>query len=287
MDKIYRCMLDDGRIRIFLADTSNACKEICERHNLNTTSSDALSRVLSISAIMGIMQKAGKLTIKVEANGPLKGILCDVDYEGNIRGLVYNSSLNEEMPVEKAIGDKGLITVIRDLEMRVQNFSETELISGKIGEDFSYYFKESEQVPSVVLVGSQVDKHEFISGALILQLMPGYKEENVLYAEHFALQAPKLVDIIKTGDLEGALKELFPDIQIFSTHDVKFKCNCEKGRFIAGLATLPLKDIQEIVNDNKPIEVTCNFCNRKYQLDTSDQLMALNMRLERDTKKNA
>ena len=60
-------MLDDGRIRIFLTDTSLACKEICSLHNLNTVSSDALSRVLSVSAIMGIMQKAGKLTIKINA----------------------------------------------------------------------------------------------------------------------------------------------------------------------------------------------------------------------------
>ena len=45
------------------------------------------------------------------------------------------------------------------------------------------------------------------------------------------------------------------------------------------------KDIREIISDNKPIEVSCNFCNKKYILDENDQKMALNMRLERNSNK--
>ncbi len=279
MDKIIRGILNDGKIRIFLADTSKSCEKICAAHNLGSAASDALSRVCSIAAIMGIMQKNGRLTVKIDANGPLKSIVVDADCEGNIRGYVARPNIDETITkVEEAIGDLGIITVIKDLGMKRNFSSQIELQSGKIGEDFSYYFKESEQVPSVVATGTHITINEFISGALIVQLMPGYQEEDLLYAENFAAQCPPVSDMLKIGDLEQVLSELFPEIKILSTSPVKFACNCSKGRFIAGVATLPVEDIQEMIVDNQDVELCCNFCNTKYILTMEDLQYALKLK---------
>lgn len=279
MDRILRGILNDGKIRIFLANTSKSCEKICSLHNLNGVGSDALSRVCSIAAIMGVMQKAGRLTVKIDANGPLKSIIVDADAEGNIRGFVANPELDKKVrKVEEAVGELGFITVIKDLGMKHNFSSQIELQTGGIGQDFSYYFKESEQVPSVVVVGSSLNNNEFTTGALIVQLMPGYKEEDILYVESFARQCPPLGEILKHDDMEGVLKELFPDIEILSTTDVNFKCSCSKGRFIAGVATLPVEDLQEMIEEGKDQEVYCNFCNSSYILTTEDLKYALEIK---------
>ncbi len=278
MDCIYRCVLNKGKIRIFLADCSDSCKTICEKHNLNFAASDCLSRVLSVGAVMGIMQKYGNLTIKIDSNGPLKGLLVDADCDGNIRGFVLNSNVNESLTCKEAIGDLGILTVIKDFGMKRTFSGQVELQSGGIGDDFSYYFNESEQVPSVVAVGSSIEDHRFYSGALIVQLMPGYKEEDTMYVEHFAKQCPKITDIIKIEDKKAALEELFPEIEILSTHEVHFKCNCSKERFINGLATISKDEIVDIINENKDIELKCQFCNEKYVLSIDDVKESLKIR---------
>jgi len=286
MDKIYRGVLNKGKIRIFIADTSLTCSKICQLHNLNFTCSDALSRVLSITAIMGIMQKMGKLSVKIEANGPIKTIICESDENANIRGLISNKNIEDGLKVEQAIGNKGFLSVVKDFGMKRNFTSQIELINGKIGDDFSYYFKESEQVPSLVGVGTVINDGIFYSGSLIVQLMPGYKEEDLLYLENFQKLCPPMRDILLVKDKKSALKELFPDIEILSEHDVNFQCSCNKDKFINGIACLNLDEINSMIDENKDYEVYCNFCNKKYIITNEDLKKSLNIRISKEKELN-
>lgn len=277
MDKVIRGILNEGKVRIFFADTSSSCLKICQNHNLGLVATDALSRVLSVAAIMGAMQKDGKLTIKIDANGPLKCIIVDADSKGNIRGFVGNPDLNDDIKkVKDAIGDLGILTVIKDLGMK-QNFSsQVVLQSGEVGEDFSFYFKESEQTDSVVSVGTVMNLNGFKSGAFIIQLMPGSTEVDYQYVEAFTKNCPPMSEILKANDLEGAIKELLPEVEILGESPVSFNCNCSKERFIDGISTLSIDEIQSMIAENHEFEVFCNFCGKKYTLTIKDLNEALN-----------
>lgn len=274
MDKVYRGVLNKGKIRIFLADISDTALQICANHNYNYVTSDALSRVLSIAAIMGEMQKMGQLTIKIDGNGPLKSIIVDSDCEGHVRGLVTNPNCKAKS-VNEAIGNKGFISVVKDFGMKHNFSSQCELISGGIGEDFSNYFNKSEQVPSFVNVGTNVKDNKFYAGAMVIQLMPGYKEEDILYVETFAKNTPTIAEILAVDDKIGALKELFSDIEILSESEVSFKCTCSEEKFCESLTVLPLEELKDIAKNKKDLEVTCNFCNSKYIIKHDAILNAL------------
>ena len=277
MDKIYRGVLNKGKIRIFLADISDTATHICANHGYNYVTSDALSRVLAVASIMGEMQKMGKVTIKIDSNGPLKCIIVDCDNEGHIRGLVSNPNPNSKS-VQEAVGNKGLISVIKDFGMKHNFSSQSELISGGIGDDFSNYFIKSEQVPSFVNVGTNVSDNKFYAGAMIIQLMPGYKEEDVLYVENFAKNTPTIKEILAVNDKIGALNELFPEIEILSESKISFKCTCSKKRFLDSLATLNLDELKDMEKDHKDLEVVCNFCNSKYVINHEEIVDIINSR---------
>lgn len=288
MDHVVIGLIKEGRIRVYAADTSLTAKEICKLHHTTPVVSDALSRVVSVGAMMGKMLKNGKLTIKVQGNGPIKLIIVDASYDGKIRALVTNP--NVELPrnskgkldVGKAVGDLGVLTVIKNNPLRQSFTGDVILQTGEIGDDFSYYFLKSEQVPSVVAVGAIIGKDYSveISGGLIIQLMPTATEEDYEYVEALAKRLAPITELIqKHRDMKKVLNSIFPDIEILSQEPVHFECTCSKERFIAGIATLEGKEILEMIKIDKGCEIRCDFCNRYYYLNELDLKRSLEIKL--------
>lgn len=287
MDRVVRGILNDGKVRVFFADISNSCKEICELHNCTPVVSDALSRVLGVGAIMGDMQKDGRLTIKIDSCGPIKLILVDADAQGRIRGFVAHPEAtvplkdNGKQNVGGVVGELGVITVIKDLGMKQKFSSQIELQSGEIGDDFSMYFRESEQVPSLVAVGTKIgdDGKVLHAGALIVQLMPGYEEVDIQYVEGLSKILPPMHTILEVdASIEEKLQELLPEIEILGSKNVFFSCNCSKEKIIASIATLNDNEIIEMIDENKDFETRCEFCSQTYNITKKDLEMALNIR---------
>ncbi len=68
----------------------------------------------------------------------------------------------------------------------------SELISGEIGEDLSYYYGVSEQTPTIVALGvlSNNDGTVRQAGGFIIQLLPNASEEAYQFLENFYAQKP-------------------------------------------------------------------------------------------------
>ena len=268
MDRVIRGILNGGKVRIFLADTSITSKKICKIQSEHPIVSDILSRLISVGAIMGAMQKDGKLTIKMETAGLLKSIVIDANYKGDIRALVNSVDIPlEENDFDKIVANGlGFLSVAKDLGLKHNFSSQVLLQSGKIGDDFTHYFKESEQVDSVVSVGTIINEKKFKSGALIIQLMPGADDVDYRYIEGLVYQLPNMKEILRVKDLNAALIELFPEIEILGESPVRFKCNCSKSRYRNSLKLLSTAELKNILDDDKyeAIEATCSFCYKHY-----------------------
>jgi molecular chaperone Hsp33 len=293
MDHVVIGLVREGRIRVYAVNSTQSAREICKLHNTTPVVSDALSRTLSVGAMMGKMLKNGKLTIKIAGNGPVKLILVDATFDGTIRGLVGNSDVDlplnskGKLDVGKAVGDLGVLTVIKNNQLK-QNFSgDVILQSGEIGEDFSYYFLKSEQVPSVVSVGAIIGRDLSVecSGGLIIQLMPSATNEDFEFVEDLARKLGPVTSMInKHHDMNKVLHDIFPDIQLLSKEPLKFECTCSKDRFIAGIATLEKAEIEDMINVDKGCEIRCDFCNRYYYLSQSDLQKSIDLKIGK--KKN-
>jgi len=271
MDKVIRGILNEGKIRIFIADTSKTSEEICQIQSSHPIVSDVLSRLISVAAIMGAMQKNGRLTIKMETNGLLKNAIVDVDYLGHTRALVNTKEIDpDEDDFDKVVGNGlGFLSVAKDLGLKHNFSSQVLLQSGKIGDDFTYYFKESEQVDSIVSVGTIINSKEFRSGALIIQMMPDATDVDYQYVEGVVKNLPSMKEILQVNNLEGALLELFPELEILGSNDVSFACNCSKERYYNSLALLDLKELEELASEDG-ITATCNFCHKQYRFTKAD-----------------
>ena len=185
-DQILRAMTTDGWVKAVAINSKNIVERARTIHDTTPTATAALGRALSACAMLGNMQKIenGSVTLQIKGGGPLGTVLAVSDAEGNVRGYVQNPhvSLLEKyagkLDVGAAVGTDGMLTVIRDLQMKEPYVGSVELVSGEIGDDVTAYLVQSEQCPSACGLGVLVDVDQSVrvAGGYILQLLPGAPE---------------------------------------------------------------------------------------------------------------
>ncbi len=280
MDKLSIGIARGGNVRIYAVVTTDLVEEARVRHDLWPTSTAALGRVMAVGLMMGAMAKGKdeRVGIEIIGDGPIKKIQVDADTQGNVRGYVGDShvmlSYNDthKLAVGLAVGS-GYLKVTKDMNLKNDFVGTVDLVNGEIGQDFAYYFNVSEQTPSVVSVGVLVDTDNTVisSGGLIIQLMPGYTEEDIVATEKAIENLKPVSELVKNGETsETLITNLFEDARVLDNRDVRFKCTCSRDRMLNGLRTLDNADILEMIVDNETIETVCNFCNEKYEFTVED-----------------
>ena len=270
----------DDRARIYLTDSKNLCDEANKHHHLFPTSLATLGRVMSITSLMALRQKEDEETITVSINGggPIGSVLVVAQANGDVKGFVGNNEIylkypdSNKLAVGLAVGTDGYLKVIKDLKMRNNYTSQVKLQSGEIGDDFAYYFAISEQVKSIVSVGVLVDVDYSCksAGALLIELMPDYKESDLLYLENLANNLKPISSVLlENNNLEDYLYELFPDAIIRERKNTRYHCDCSKERFMASVLTLPKNDLLEVLQDDQ-IKIKCEFCEKEYIFNKAD-----------------
>ncbi|MGN1400638.1 MAG: Hsp33 family molecular chaperone HslO, partial [Bacillus sp. (in: firmicutes)] len=272
-DYLVKALGYNGQVRAYAVSTTEAVGEAQRRHYTWPTASAALGRTMTAGVMMGAMLKGeDQLTIKIEGGGPIGLILVDSNAKGEVRGYVTNPQthfdLNEhgKLDVARAVGTDGMLTVVKDLGMREHFTGQTPLVSGELGEDFTYYFVTSEQVPSSVGVGVLVNPDNTIlaAGGFILQLLPNTEEETIAAIEARLKTIPPISKLIQAGKtpeeiLEALLGE--GNVKILEKMPVSFKCSCSKERIANALISLGAAEIQDIIDEDGQAEAHCHFCN--------------------------
>ncbi|MFV4883640.1 MULTISPECIES: Hsp33 family molecular chaperone HslO [Bacillus amyloliquefaciens group] len=285
MDYLIKAIAYDGKVRAYAARTTDMVNEAQRRHDTWPTASAAIGRTMTASLMLGAMLKGeDKLTVKIEGGGPVGAIVADANAKGEVRAYVSNPhvhfDLNEQgkLDVRRAVGTDGTLSVVKDLGLRDYFTGQVEIVSGELGDDFTYYLVSSEQVPSSVGVGVLVNPDNTIlaAGGFIIQLLPGTDEETISTIEKQLSQIEPISKLIQKGlTPEEILEEVLgqkPDV--LETMPVKFHCSCSKDRFETAILGLGKKEIQDMIEEDGKAEAVCHFCNEKY-LFTKEELEEL------------
>ncbi|TPV37834.1 redox-regulated molecular chaperone HslO [Bacillus dicomae] len=281
-DYLVKALAFDGEVRAYGVRTTNTVSEAQRRHDTWRTASAALGRSLTAGTMMGAMLKGDqKLTIKVEGNGPIGPILVDAHANGDVRGYVTNPHVDFEgteqgkLRVYQAVGTEGFVTVIKDIGMREPFIGQSPIVSGELGEDFTYYFAVSEQTPSSVGVGVLVNGDDSIlaAGGFILQIMPGAQEETISFIEDRLQKIPPVSTLIEQGlSPEELLYAVLGEdkVKVLETMDVQFNCTCSRERIESVLISLGKTELEQVREEEEETEVHCHFCNERYKFSKED-----------------
>ena len=145
----------------------------------------------------------------------------------------------------------------------------------EIAEDLTYYFATSEQVPSAVGLGVLMNKNNTVrqAGGFIVQLMPFAEEEVISRLEQNVQKISSVTNLLEEGHTpESLLEKVLEgfDMQINEKTDTRFHCNCSKERVEKALISIGRKELNEMIQEGKPIEMNCHFCNTNYNFTVEE-----------------
>ena len=281
-DYMVRATAANAQIRAFACTTRETVETARAAHNTSPVVTAALGRLLSAGVMMGSMLKGDDelITLQIKGDGPIGGLTVTADRNGHVKGyanvpdVILPANAQGKLDVGGAVG-AGILSVIRDMGLKVPYVGQTDLQTGEIAEDLTYYFASSEQVPSSVGLGVLMNKDNTVrcAGGFIIQLMPFATEETISQLEENLKDVTSVTDFLDKGYTpEQMLEKLIGhlDLEITDTIPTQFYCNCSKERVEQAVASIGKKDIQEMIDEGKDIEVKCHFCNTAYNYTVED-----------------
>lgn len=282
MDYIVRATAADAQIRVFAATTRELTEKARQLHNTSPVVTAALGRLMTGAVMMGAMLKGEDdlLTLQVSGDGPMKGMTVTADAKGHVKGYAIEPQIMlppnrvGKLDVGGAVGN-GFLRVIKDMGLKEPYTGQVQLQSGEIAEDLTYYFATSEQVPSSVGLGVLMEKDNTVkqAGGFIIQLMPFTEEKVIERLERNLTEFSAVTTVLSEGKTpEKMLEQLLDGLDpvITDTCSCEFRCDCSKNRVEKAIVSIGKKDIEEMIAEDKEIEVSCHFCNTLYHFSVAE-----------------
>jgi molecular chaperone Hsp33 len=279
MDTLIHGLAADGTIRCMAAVTTDIVREATRRHKTSPIVSVAFGRTLTGTILFGSsLKEFDRLTIKIEGDGEIEGIVAEATANGTVRGYVKNPNAMA-LDVKTVVGN-GMFYVMRESGFDMGMYQEpyrgsVPLISGEIGEDFAYYFAKSEQIPSAVLLGVKLQAEEpFVlsAGGVMLQIMPNANQDIITMIEDTISYAPGVSELIKSGATPAELLENILGIipfEILEEKPISFACTCSTERAISIIGMLDKNELIDMLETDNGAAMDCHFCNENYFIDAA------------------
>jgi molecular chaperone Hsp33 len=274
---VVRVISEQANVIGLACVTTGLVNESCSLHGTYPTACAALGRALTGGALMASLLKMGqRLALKFEGNGPLKKIIVEADYEGNIRGFVAVPEVdlpprNGKFDVAGAVGTEGVLTVIKDTGRKELYNGVVKLRTGEIAEDIAYYFAESEQIPTAVALGVYMEPSLEISaaGGFLVQSLPPSDENMIDRLIDNIRRLPSYTQMLRAGQApELILESIFSGIPYVTLerHELCYLCTCSRERIEKVLVSLGREELADMIEKQGSAKVTCEFCRKSYQV---------------------
>jgi molecular chaperone Hsp33 len=280
-DYLIRAITTNKELRALAVKSTEVVAEAQRRHQTTPVATAALGRVLSGALLTGSLVKSGEeILLKVEGNGPAGKIIAEANQEGDVRGYISSPDLefyttdNGKLDVARAVGN-GELSLTKFMSMKEPYKGSVALVSGEIGDDLTYYFTASEQIPSAVGLGVLVDKDLSVkaAGGFLIQLLPDASEETIKLLEDNLEKVKSVSALIEQGmSPEDILDKLLGDLdyRVVARKNVQFKCRCSRERSYELIAGLGRDEIEETLKEQGKLEVRCHFCNQSYSFEKDE-----------------
>lgn len=272
-DAVMRMTVMGGNARIVMCRTTRMTQKAQDTHLASDAAAAAFGRILPATAMLStdLKQENSSVTVTFNGNGPAGKIVC-VGH-GNTLKITAHYPQAEVPPLKNGaqdvpayIGNEGTLSVIKDLGSGEPYVGVSRLKSGGIGEDFALYYTVSEQVPSIIALGClNANRKVLSSGGILVQALPDADEKTLKMLEDRIPFYSNISREIYDMSMQVLAEEWFKnmDLNILSYEELNFACDCSREKMRSALMAAGKKELQDMVDENKDVKMTCLFCRKK------------------------
>ncbi len=289
MDEIIRAITADGYVKAYVVNSTEVVREAQGLHGTGKIASAALGRTLTAALILAndMKNETDRVSVQFRSEGPIGNVVAEANGKNEVKGFVSNPNVvlapraDGKLDVGGALGHKGSLTIVRDIGMKELYVGTVELISGEIAEDISYYYMQSEQIPTVLGLGVLVAQNFAIlsAGGFMIQLLPGAPDHIIDKIEENVKNLPASISsLIADGKNAAEILSMLLsgfDYQILSKKEPLYRCDCSRYRVETALISLGRKEVEKMIEEEETTEVCCHYCNKKYHFSKEDLEMLL------------
>ncbi len=271
MSKIYKGLILDNEVSLTVLETTSIINQAIEFHNLGQSSAEALGRALTAGVFISstLKNKRDKFSVEFKGNGAGGNIVVCGDSSLNVRGTIQNKDLTS-VEINNVVGHQGSVVIIKNMGLKKPYIGTCEIVNGDIESELISYYALSEQQPSLFVLRNEIVNNKCIfAGGVVIQLLPGYKIENIVKVSKIADKYSNFIELFKNIAVEDYLKNEFKGTN-FVVSDANYKCNCSLGYIDKMLISLGKEELNLAIKEDGKIEVCCEFCNKKYLYYESD-----------------
>ena len=282
MDQILRAIDKNYSFRLFFIQSDNLVEEAKQIHGLSRSATVALGRLLTANLLLAadLKNTEDRLTLQMRGNGPGGFLVTTADGSGHVKGYADQPEAkvadkkNGEPDAGAYVGKEGTFVLIRDYGMKEPYTAHSPLVTGEIAEDIAAYYYQTENIPTAISLGVQLNEDDSVktAGGFFLQAMPGVSEEELGKLEDFIKTLPDVTALLEVHTPEEIIRTAFAafEMDILDTSDVSYRCDCSREKVEDALTSLHKDEIETMIKEDGGAEVVCHFCNKKYAFSETD-----------------
>ena len=288
MNKVIKMLAYNGKVSVMCSITTELVQKVRDIHDLTPTTTAVLGRFITICGMLGfseIKENDSNITSQIKGDGPVGQLVCITTRDENISKVkAYMSNPLVELPLKEngkidvggAVGKNGYLNIVKKNSLTDNNYNGIiPLVSGEIAEDFTEYFAHSEQKPTVISLGVLVNKDGVLaSGGYMINLMPDCGEEEIAKIENAVNSAPNISAMINENKSLIEIGKIITgddEIQVIEENlHIEYECGCNREKMSKGLISIGKEELKKIIDEDEKAELTCHFCNKKYNFNKEE-----------------
>lgn len=284
MDYMITAIDSSKQVCVCAIKTTEMVEQMRKYHDTYPVVSAAIGRTMTAASMMGLSMKdiGSKLSIIIKGDGPIGTITVTSDSRGYVKATANKYDIDMparesdgKLDVRRAVGQNGVITVVKDLGMKEPYVGKAPIVSGEIAKDIAYYLSTSEQINSSVGLGVLVDVDYTIkhAGGFLVSLLPFAKEETIQKLEQNLSKIKSVTKMMQEGKTPEDIAAIILDgmgMEILAKDEVKYECDCNVDRIKKILVTIGKDELQKIYDEDEQLEMQCHFCDKKYNFNKEE-----------------
>jgi molecular chaperone Hsp33 len=273
-DHWVKCISTPGNMRGVAIQATALVQSMADRHGVKGIAAQGLGEAVVGALLIASSGKPGeRINLNVRGSGHYQQALVDAYPEGIVRGFVVERELPG--PAEENVGPwgLGLMSVLRtkDEEGRKPYIGTVPLLTGHLAKDLTFYWAQSEQIPSAVGLAVSLDGDRVLAaGGFLVQALPTASPSEVRAVEQHIKEIQSLADSLqKSSSPMVLLSQIFQSsgFLVVEEKNIEFKCNCSWERVQRALTLVGKVELEAMLKEDHKAVIKCDFCSTDYRLD--------------------
>jgi len=273
-DRLYRFLFEGADVRGELVQLGSLYREVVERAAHPPVLARLVGEALAAtSLLLATLKFTGRLTLQIQANGPLKLLVVQASSDGGMRALARSDGELPDSPLDHQ-APRGALAITIDAEDQNDRYQGVvDLAAGSLAGAIEKYFRESEQLDTRVWLAAD----EQVAAGMLLQRLPAGEQPSDERDDDAWDRVGYLAATVKPEELcqvapTTLIYRLFHEetVRLFDPLPLRFRCRCADGRIDGIIQSMGAEDARALLEEQGQIEVTCEFCCTVYRYDPVD-----------------